>query len=99
MEIAEFGTSHAEVGAYLLAIWGLPDPIVEAVAFHHAPSSSPCQSFSPLAAVHAADYLVNVAAHGNENMAGVSLDLDFLARIGLQDKLESWRATLSSANI
>jgi HD-like signal output (HDOD) protein len=31
------GTTHAEVGAYLLALWGLPDPVVEAVAYHHAP--------------------------------------------------------------
>ncbi len=28
-------TTHAEIGAYLLGIWGLPDSIVEAVAFHH----------------------------------------------------------------
>ncbi|MBK7105405.1 MAG: HDOD domain-containing protein [Ignavibacteriae bacterium] len=28
-------TSHANIGAYLLGVWGLPDPIVEAVAFHH----------------------------------------------------------------
>jgi len=31
-----FGSTHSEVGAYLLGIWGLPDSIVEAVAFHHA---------------------------------------------------------------
>lgn len=27
---------HADIGAYLLGIWGLPDSIVEAVAFHHS---------------------------------------------------------------
>ncbi len=31
-------TSHAEMGAYLLGLWGLPDSIVEPVAFHHNPS-------------------------------------------------------------
>jgi len=31
-------TSHAELGAYLLGLWGLPDIIVETVAFHHNPS-------------------------------------------------------------
>jgi putative nucleotidyltransferase with HDIG domain len=31
-------TSHAELGAYLLGLWGIPDNIVEAVAFHHNPS-------------------------------------------------------------
>ncbi|ODS34190.1 MAG: signal transduction protein [Candidatus Scalindua rubra] len=31
-------TSHAELGAYLLGLWGIPDSIVEIVAFHHEPS-------------------------------------------------------------
>jgi putative nucleotidyltransferase with HDIG domain len=30
--------SHAELGAYLLRLWGIPDNVVEAVAFHHNPS-------------------------------------------------------------
>ncbi len=30
--------SHAELGAYLLGLWGLPIGIVESVAFHHNPS-------------------------------------------------------------
>jgi len=30
--------THAEIGAYLLAIWGLPESTVEAVAFHHHPA-------------------------------------------------------------
>ncbi len=32
------GTNHGELGAYLLGLWGLPDPVVEAVAFHHRPT-------------------------------------------------------------
>jgi Predicted signal transduction protein len=31
-------TSHAELGAYCLGIWGFPDRVVDAVAFHHKPS-------------------------------------------------------------
>ena len=33
------GTTHAELGAYLLGLWGLPLPVVDAVARHHAPSA------------------------------------------------------------
>ena len=33
-----WGVDHAAAGAYLLALWGLPDAIVEAVARHHAPA-------------------------------------------------------------
>ena len=31
------GASHAEVGAYLLGLWGLPFDVIEAVAHHHTP--------------------------------------------------------------
>ena len=37
-EEREFGATHAQVGAYLLGLWGFTDMIVEAVAFHHHPS-------------------------------------------------------------
>jgi HD-like signal output (HDOD) protein len=33
------GTTHAEVGAYLLGLWGLPDGLVEAVAHHESPAA------------------------------------------------------------
>ncbi len=37
-EYAIMKTSHAELGAYLLGLWGIPGNVVEAVAFHHNPS-------------------------------------------------------------
>jgi HD-like signal output (HDOD) protein/ActR/RegA family two-component response regulator len=33
------GATHAEIGAYLLGLWGLPYGIVEAVALHHSPTA------------------------------------------------------------
>jgi hypothetical protein len=30
-----FCADHAEVGGYLLGLWGLPVPVVEAIALHH----------------------------------------------------------------
>jgi len=36
-EKSTWGTTHAEIGAFLLGLWGLPFQIVEAVANHHAP--------------------------------------------------------------
>jgi HD-like signal output (HDOD) protein len=38
VEASTWGVTHAEVGAYLLGLWGLPVQIVEAVANHHAPA-------------------------------------------------------------
>jgi HD-like signal output (HDOD) protein len=37
-EEAALGTSHAEIGAYLLGLWGISSVAVEAIAHHHHPS-------------------------------------------------------------
>jgi len=37
VEERDIGFSHAEIGAYLLGLWGLPAGIVSAVARHHRP--------------------------------------------------------------
>jgi HD-like signal output (HDOD) protein len=47
-ERAVLGASHAEVGAYLLALWGFPYSIVEAVAHHHEPNVVPHSEFDLL---------------------------------------------------
>lgn len=52
------GASHAQVGAYLLGLWGLPYPVIEAVAHHHTPQSVPQAEFDPLAAVAVAHALL-----------------------------------------
>ncbi|MGH7104901.1 MAG: HDOD domain-containing protein [Acetobacteraceae bacterium] len=50
--------THSEVGAYLLGLWGLPYPILEAVAFHHDPAPAAQTEFDLLAAVAVAQRLV-----------------------------------------
>jgi HD-like signal output (HDOD) protein len=51
------GASHAEVGAYLLGLWGLPHPVVEAVAFQHTPSQLAHSQFDVLTALVLAESL------------------------------------------
>lgn len=46
-----FGTSHAEVGAYLLGLWGLPYSLIEAVANHHHTERIIAPIYSPSAIV------------------------------------------------
>ena len=50
-ETRVLGASHAEIGAYLLGIWGFPTSIVEAVAHHHSPSAVVQAEFDTLAAL------------------------------------------------
>ncbi len=45
------GATHAEIGAYLLGLWGLPYPIVEAVALHHAPQTVNAHGYDLLGAL------------------------------------------------
>lgn len=53
------GTSQAQVGAYLLGLWGLPHPIIEAIAFQNSPRHVPQTEFDLLAALVAAKALVS----------------------------------------
>jgi HD-like signal output (HDOD) protein/ActR/RegA family two-component response regulator len=54
-----FGATHAQVGGYLLGIWGLPLEIVDAVLCHHDPNRIAWDSVDVPAAV----YLSNVLSH------------------------------------
>ena len=57
-ETQVIGASHAEIGAYLLGIWGLPYPVIDAVAHHHTPLSVRPSEFDLLAALATAHSLV-----------------------------------------
>jgi HD-like signal output (HDOD) protein len=56
-----FGVSHAEIGACLLGLWGLPFRVVEAVALHHAPEQCPT-----VLGVPAIVWLASTVAAGQE---------------------------------
>lgn len=84
-----FGTTHAEVGCYLLWLWGLPDSVVEAVAFHHNPSGSPDGPFGAIGAVHIANVLAEMRPDGT-SAAGNELDSAYLERLGIAEELPAW---------
>ena len=75
------GPHYAEAGAYLLGLWGLPMPIVEAVAHHHRPARMRSGGFWVTGAVHVAAALV----------AGKDVDEAYLRSVGVIDKLPRWR--------
>lgn len=86
-----FGASHAEVGAYLLGLWGLPTPIIEAVAFHHKPVESHGKTFGPLTAIHVANAFVNSDDPIQEQDVQKNLDSTYLNNLNLTDKLPAWQ--------
>lgn len=92
VEPAAYGVTHADVGAYLLGVWGLPLQVVEAVAYHHAPSAAPPESRDLVRSVHVAGALV--AWHyalATDPGATDTLDRAFLEASGGLDDLPRWR--------
>ncbi len=53
------GTTHPDIGAYLLGLWGLPYDISEAVQFHRLPGALAGQGWSPGAVLALARALVD----------------------------------------
>jgi HD-like signal output (HDOD) protein len=96
VELRRFGVGHADIGAYLLGLWGIPDVIVEAVAFHHDPQQCPNLQFSPLTAVHVANALVNERHPERGCIYDQVIDEDYLRQLGLLDRLPAWREAVDA---
>lgn len=85
--------THAEIGAHLLALWGLPHDVTEAVAGHHEPSWLKLP-FDAVAAVQAANTLVRSVNQGGGCRDG-QLD-DYLEHAGLIGHLDRWRESAAA---
>ncbi|HEY2387682.1 MAG TPA: response regulator [Candidatus Binatia bacterium] len=94
--------THAAVGAYLLGLWGLPYPIVEAVAYHHEPRRVPYERFELLGVVHVADALAHESLSGAPPGADglpAGIDVAYLEQLGLVQQVSQWRAYAAEETI
>ena len=94
VEEAQMGVTHAQVGAYLLGLWGMPAPLLEVAAAHHSPERSPAQEFSLLTAVHAANVFAHAKAPKSDGLPLPEISLAHFEAIGLADRPEAWRQVL-----
>jgi HD-like signal output (HDOD) protein/CheY-like chemotaxis protein len=89
------GTSHAEVGAYLLGLWSIDSQIVEAVAHHHRPDRISHTSFAPSTALFIADRIAReLDGHHPDNAASSSLresDDALIEALGLSQQYSALR--------
>jgi len=93
VEQETFGTTHARVGGYLLGLWGLPVPVIEAIALHHDPSESVDRSFSPLTVVHIANALVNeLSPNTSPDVVREGVNQEYLLSLDLVHRYDAWRA-------
>lgn len=90
-ETARLGVNHAQVGAYLLGLWGMPATLVEAAALHHTPSSGSSTEFSLLTAVHIANVFAHERQGNDDGIPKPQLDDAYLAALNLTDKVAALR--------
>lgn len=89
-------TTHADIGAYLLGIWGLTDAVVEAVAFHETPGNAPTEGLGLPLIVHAADRLVRFPEQTDPDSEELQLDTRCLDESGMRERWPVWQAAWSA---
>jgi len=108
-EVDDVETHHAEIGAYLLGLWGFPTPIVEAVAYHHAPSRAldahggadghgtpDAHGLNLPSLVHIADRLVHERRGEQPDSPEHGLEPGFMAARGIEERWPQWVAALDA---
>ncbi len=90
LEKDSLGISHAEIGGYLLSVWGLPEAIIKAVLFHCEPYRLEETACNEATLIYIANKLyekLNREDKGNENL---NIDEKYLAKLGLTKFIPQW---------
>jgi HD-like signal output (HDOD) protein len=88
------GISHAEIGAYLLGLWGLNSQVVEAIAHHHHPTRISHSGLDSSAALYVANLLAHELDDHPNDLQGKELsqsDLDRLETLGVLQQFPAFR--------
>jgi putative nucleotidyltransferase with HDIG domain len=93
--VEQVNRHHAEVGAYLLGLWGFPSHIVAAVALHHTPIHRADSGFDLTVLINIADRLSH--ARGAKSLGAVELGIEpgLLESLGLENHLPQWLSALA----
>lgn len=89
------GMDHVALGLNIIQNWGIPEDIVQAVAYHHDPNQS---KTALVDSVHAADCLVRGIGLGSDGLTeSAAIDPQVLGRLGLDpEQAEQIAATTQS---
>ena len=98
LEYEAFGTSHAEIGAYLMGLWRMETPIIEAIAFHHLPARSLNQNMGLLTAVHVANSLEHESQATTGQGAALQCDPGYLEKLEITGRIPQWRQVCKELN-
>lgn len=81
-----FGATHADVGGYLAALWGMRADIVRGIRFHHDPATLRSETLDTASILHVARGLVDA----NLDASSAELDTDLLDRLGHRNAPDRW---------
>lgn len=91
-ELCVLGVGQAEIGAYLLGLWRIPNRIADAVALQDRPSTAldADGDLSLAGVLHVAVRMEKAISDGSEEIA--FLDLDYLRSVQRDRSLAHWRS-------
>lgn len=89
LETERFGASHAELGAYLMGLWGLDEAIIDSIAGHHGLSLT-IAAGPVTAVVYAANAMEHLLSTGSPEACTRSVDPAVLARLNIADRFAQW---------
>ncbi|MHC5061037.1 MAG: response regulator [Planctomycetota bacterium] len=89
-ELELLNVTHAQLGGCLLELWGIPNPIIEAAAFHHDPGLCISDEFSIISAVYIADAIDHMLCCGLSDGWCEEIDMDYLQQFDLAEKWSKW---------
>jgi hypothetical protein len=102
MERAMLGATNAEVAAYLLGLWGLPQPVVEAVMYHEEPWRLDGTRLGIAGAVYLGSVLADrpeaPLCSGTLAVPPGHLNADYLRSVGLFESLPMLRSIARRAS-
>jgi HD-like signal output (HDOD) protein/CheY-like chemotaxis protein len=96
IETLELQAAHTDVGAYLVGLWGLPNTIAEAIAFHEDPAQSTSEFGLP-GIVHVADRIAHHPEIADPRSPELMLNFEYLEKHQRGARWQHWRELCAAA--
>ncbi|MGE5257151.1 MAG: HDOD domain-containing protein [Hyphomicrobiales bacterium] len=89
IETERFGASHAELGAYLMGLWGIGDEVVAAIAHHHQPPGAAIPG-RVVAVVYAANSLESSLSAEVPHEPAAAVASEILQQLNIAERMPAW---------
>lgn len=84
------GATHAEIGAYILGLWGLPLAVIKAVHEHHQPDLNGHAEIDQITLLHIANAIEKTAVN-SQGQGFVDISAEYIAHLHLNESITKWQ--------